>query len=60
MAPIPEVKPTNVKNNSQTVQITAANLERPSKRGKRFDSTLDERERTYQNSKAEPRFGEYR
>lgn len=60
MVPIPEVRPTDVRNNSQTVKITGANLERATKRGKRFDSTLDERSRNYQNSKAEPRFNEYR
>ncbi len=60
MAAIQEVKPTNVKNNSQTVKIQSANLERATKRGERFDSTLDERERTYQARKPEPRFSEYR
>lgn len=60
MAAIPEVKPTDVRNNSQTVNIKPQNLERIGRRGERFDSTLDERLRTYQCSKAEPRFNEYR
>jgi hypothetical protein len=45
--------------NDQITKIKAKNLERLSKSDK-FDSTLDERERTYQPSKAEPRFTEYR
>ena len=52
-------KPPNPIRNSQTVNIKAHDLERPSK-SKRFDSTIDERERTYDTHKAEPRFSEYR
>jgi hypothetical protein len=48
-----------IKNNSQTVMIKPHNLERLSKRDK-YDSTLDERERTYSTHKPEPRFTEYR
>jgi len=46
-------------NNSQTVIIKPHNLEKLSKREK-YDSTLDERDRTYSTQKAEPRFNEYR
>lgn len=48
-----------IKSNSQAVEIKSKDLEKPS-RSKRFDSTLDERERTYSNQKSEPRFSEYR
>ncbi len=48
-----------IKNNKQTVMIKSKNLEKLSKNDK-FDSTLDERERTYSANKAEPRFTEYR
>jgi hypothetical protein len=48
-----------VKNNSQTVKIKAKDLERPA-RTEKYDSTIDERDRTYSTSKAEPRFTEYR
>ena len=48
-----------IKNNSQTVNINEHDLEKPSKREK-YDSTLDERDRTYSTQKAEPRYNEYR
>lgn len=50
---------TIVKGNSQTVKIKPKDLEKPSKTEK-YDSTLDERDRTYSTRKAEPRFTEYR
>jgi len=50
---------TIIKNNGQTVVIKAHNLEKLSKREK-YDSTLDERDRTYSTHKAEPRLTEYR
>ena len=45
--------------NGQIIDIKAQNLERPSKKEK-YDSTIEERERTYEARKPEPRFGEYR
>lgn len=45
--------------NGQIIDIKAKNLERPSKKEK-YDSTLEERERTYEVRKPEPRFSEYR
>jgi len=48
-----------VKTNQQIDKITERSLQKPAKL-KRFDSTIDERERTYQTSKPEPRFTEYR
>lgn len=45
--------------NGQITKIKAKDLERPAPT-EQFDSTLDERDRTYQPRKAEPRFGEYR
>lgn len=48
-----------IKDNGQTVNIKAKDLERPAKTS-RFDSTLDERERNYEARKPEPRFHEYR
>ncbi len=60
MAPIPEVKPTDVSNNSQTVKIQPQDLERAARRGKRFDSTLADRERNYESRRPSTRFDEYR
>ena len=48
-----------IKNNQQTVNIKAKDLERPA-RSERFDSTIDDRDRGYPGRKAEPRYGEYR
>ena len=48
-----------LKDNGQTVKIKAKDLEKPAKTEK-YDSTLDERDRTYSTRKAEPRFSEYR
>jgi len=52
-------KPKEIKNNGQIVKIKASNLQKP-KKTTRYDSTVDERERTYDVSKAEPRLTEYR
>ncbi len=48
-----------IKNNRQSVKITPKDLEKPAK-SEKYDSTLDERDRTYSTQKAEPRFSEYR
>lgn len=45
--------------NGQIVKIKSSSLEKPAKTDK-FDSTFDERERTYESRKPEPRFNEYR
>lgn len=45
--------------NQQIDNITSEDLEKPARTVK-YDSTLDERERTYQTRKPEPRFSEYR
>lgn len=45
--------------NGQIINIQAKNLERPSKKEK-YDSTVEERDRTYETRKPEPRFNEYR
>lgn len=52
-------KPRIVKSNSQILDIKSSDLEKLPHR-QRFDSTLEERERTYQDSKPEPRLKEYR
>lgn len=46
--------------NTQITKITGKDLERLPRESDRFDSTIDERERTYQTRKPEPRFTEYR
>lgn len=46
--------------NSQIDKISGRNLERITRSSDKFDSTIDERERTYQTRKPEPRFSEYR
>lgn len=46
--------------NKQIDRISAKDLERPKISSDKFDSTLDERERTYQTRKPEPRLTEYR
>ena len=50
----------NPKRNVQTIKIKAKDLDRPYVHSDRFDSTLDERSRTYDLHKPEPRFTEYR
>lgn len=45
--------------NGQIINIKPQSLERPSKKEK-YDSTIEERERTYETRKPEPRFSEYR
>lgn len=45
--------------NAQITKVKARDFEKPAHSDK-FDSTLDERERTYQARKPEPRFSEYR
>ena len=47
------------KRNKQILEISAKNLEKRSP-SKRFDSTLDERERNYSPSSRDPRLTEYR
>jgi hypothetical protein len=49
-----------IKNNGQILEIKGRNLERYPKPSDKFDSTLEERERTYELHKPEPRFTEYR
>lgn len=51
-------KMENVRD-TQISKIKPKNLERRSKSDK-FDSTLDERQRTYETHKPQPRFSEYR
>lgn len=46
--------------NGQIDKIGSKSLERITHSEDRFDSTIDERERTYQTRKPEPRFSEYR
>ncbi len=48
-----------IKDNSQIIKLKAINLQKPAKTS-RYDSTLEERERTQDVSKAEPRLTEYR
>ncbi len=45
--------------NEQITKITSKNLEKPAKTEK-YDSTIEERERTHMTRKPEPRFSEYR
>lgn len=45
--------------NDQIVEINARSLEKPAKKTK-YDSTIDDRQRTYEGRKAEPRLTEYR
>jgi hypothetical protein len=45
--------------NGQIINIKAQNLERPSKKEK-YDSTIEERERTYEVTKPDSRLNEYR
>lgn len=45
--------------NDQITKIKAKNLEKPAKTTK-YDSTIDERERSYESRKPEPRLTEYR
>jgi hypothetical protein len=47
------------KRNKQILEIHAKNLERKSP-SKKFDSTLDERERNYSTPSRDPRLTEYR
>ena len=51
--------PKLIKSNKQIDKITAKNLQKPSKTEK-FDSTIDERDRSSMSRKPEPRQGEYR
>lgn len=46
--------------NDQILEIKPENLERLTDKSDRYDSTIDERDRTYQTRKPEPRFTEYR
>lgn len=50
---------TQVIKNDQITKIEAKNLERPAKSSK-YDTTIDERLKTYESRKAEPRLTEYR
>jgi hypothetical protein len=47
------------RRNKQILKLEARDLERPAK-SKKYDSTLDERERTYSERSREPRLTEYR
>ncbi len=51
--------PKLIKSNKQIDKITAQDLQKPAKT-ERYDSTIDERDRTCMARKPEPRFGEYR
>jgi len=48
-----------VKSNQQIDKINSKNLEKPARLTK-YDSTIDERERTHMTRKPEPRLTEYR
>jgi len=52
-------RPREIKDNGQIMKIKEASLQKPRKTT-RYDSTIDERERTYDVSKADPRLTEYR
>lgn len=52
-------KPGKIEN-AQIDKISSRNLERITRSSDKFDSTIDERERTYQTRKPEPRLTEYR
>lgn len=54
------MKKGGIVKNSQIDMITASDLERPKTSSDKYDSTLEERERTYESRKPEPRFNEYR
>jgi hypothetical protein len=49
-----------VLKNGQILNIKPKNLERYARPEDKFDSTLEERERTYQTRKPTPRLTEYR
>ncbi len=48
-----------IRSNQQIDKITAENLQKPAKNEK-YDSTIDERDRSSMARKPEPRLGEYR
>lgn len=52
-------KPKLVRN-KQVDKINAKDLEKPKTSSNKYDSTVEERERTYETRKPEPRFTEYR
>ena len=51
--------PRLIKSNQQIDKITAKDLQKPAKTEK-YDSTIDERDRSAMTRKPEPRFGEFR
>lgn len=51
--------PKLIKSNQQIDRITAKNLQKPAKNEK-YDSTIDERDRSSMTRKPDPRIGEYR
>lgn len=58
--PVDNPKYPKFVRNEQIDRIDGHNLERITRSNKRYDSTVDERERNYQTRKPEPRFSEYR
>ncbi len=51
---------SKVIKNDQITEIQGKDLERPYKATSKYDSTIDERQRTYESRKPEPRLSEYR